>query len=1425
MVAPYFWVPSTTGLLDREMSTVLETSTSQVCSIARSNKFSFSPLPSMCPIRGFSLPSPEFHYSSDGSMNPTHVVAKSCRLASELPRPVDKCKSRNDSRIVAPRLDPVVTIPSTSESSLPPILQFSVVSDGLVTPLLGYQLCPVVTTSRNMVHSEDFRNSITKLLASSAASPSSWMSIPQSVQGPVSSPTISHESSHCPPTFVSPVRLKPTSSTLFNGHHVQSCATYGSSGHSQTEQCAQRELLACWKSHPKHSLHSTVVYHPSVSFHFSTSSTSSSHESAAHPSLSCISPGNPACGEQTCGKDEPPPNMCTSCPINSLDRSTNFTSSDMEPKGQKHPACQRHARNCHTGSDNLCYNAIHLNYRPSFSHSQIFPSTCLSGTSPISTSFGLTHSSVFTQGLSGVWTTDANASSALSNLLDSYSTYSEHLTNSTDCLHTSTDMCHRTYIQKNLGEFDSSAIYEASLKRRLVRGCNHHNMLKRRRVTGKGLGLTATSPPSTFVISTLNGSLASDPTHFLHHPVISVPVFLYPPIPIPLREQRRSENDDQCNFVVPSSPVFSTPRKYDNFPLFLNSPTVSSSDSVLCDFLSKKPSDRLPFCEVTRSNFLIGALRRAMYRTSRSRVDSSPLTTTHPLNLHLLSFRDRCSGRITPPLYTNNTNLYPVDRTQPANSPIHSVPDLLESNASSELSSCCQPIVCAYCAMQILESGSGITFRPYRGGKVIVFCSFNCLVTYQKAECAVGYDDIRSTPFSRSVEVSTIQSDNSEATTPSLVILMRRKNRKLNVNTEDRLSSGKNDHRNRALENVIKDRISAPLSEPVWRWNRVRWYRYGKRDRLTKRLPNTAPKFVTDSSHNGRVCLPKRNSAQSIIHPGVSSVLEDDRICFLCRGSGDAPSEIAGRLLQYAFNKWLHLNCILWCYDAYETVGGRLIGVSRALAKASATLCSHCSCAGAGLPCFHSDCQAIYHLPCAHAAGCTFHVDRAMYCPSHRNKYSKFPQLHSLAVNRRVSICRDEGAQVADIISRTYHPSDLQSKSHHLCIPAKLRVGGITLHSIGQLLPEQLASGVFHSTRFIYPVGYSSTRIYWSYRHVRRRCFYHCKIEEACGSQETLLKETAKCIRFVVVAEESDELPETFEHSTCDGVWQCILTRINCLRTSSSRFLRVIQENLSGEFLYGLTEPHIVRAIESLPGVDGLSNYIFKFGRLQLIKEMPLAINPTGCARSEPKLRTHVRRLLATDTVDSQNVLAKRNPCSYQMCAPTRSNLGSPVYLAANSVGFSKSQLYKRLRSEWSLNVVLARSRIQGLGLFAARDLGKNTYIIEYLGELIRNEVGNRRELLYDSQCRGVYMFRVDDDSIVDATMCGGLARYINHSCEPNCTAEILYCDGSGHIIIVANRDIGKGEELTYDYKFDIEDHGNRIPCLCGSACCRKWMN
>ncbi|KAJ3160866.1 histone methyltransferase set1 [Geranomyces michiganensis] len=135
-----------------------------------------------------------------------------------------------------------------------------------------------------------------------------------------------------------------------------------------------------------------------------------------------------------------------------------------------------------------------------------------------------------------------------------------------------------------------------------------------------------------------------------------------------------------------------------------------------------------------------------------------------------------------------------------------------------------------------------------------------------------------------------------------------------------------------------------------------------------------------------------------------------------------------------------------------------------------------------------------------------------------------------------------------------------------------------------------------------------------------------------------------------------------------------------------------------------------------------------------------------------------------------------------------------------------------------------ARSPIHDWGLFAARRIPTNDFVIEYIGEIIREKVADIREKGYERQGIGSsYLFRINADNIIDATKKGNMARFINHNCEPNCSAKVIMVAGRRRIVIYANRDIMEDEEITYDYQFPIED--DKIPCLCGAAGCRGTLN
>jgi len=145
----------------------------------------------------------------------------------------------------------------------------------------------------------------------------------------------------------------------------------------------------------------------------------------------------------------------------------------------------------------------------------------------------------------------------------------------------------------------------------------------------------------------------------------------------------------------------------------------------------------------------------------------------------------------------------------------------------------------------------------------------------------------------------------------------------------------------------------------------------------------------------------------------------------------------------------------------------------------------------------------------------------------------------------------------------------------------------------------------------------------------------------------------------------------------------------------------------------------------------------------------------------------------------------------------------------------------ERCDSKWC---EVRHSGIHGRGLFAKKRIPQGTNIIEYVGEKIDKEESNRRgwariDYAKKTGDAAVYIFTLDDEYDIDGDIPTNSARLINHSCEPNCEAWIE--DGS--IWIGAGRDIEKGEELFYNYGFDLESWEDH-PCYCGSKRCVGYI-
>tara|TARA_Y100000768_G_scaffold333690_1_gene273871 strand:- start:5659 stop:6159 length:501 start_codon:yes stop_codon:yes gene_type:complete len=137
------------------------------------------------------------------------------------------------------------------------------------------------------------------------------------------------------------------------------------------------------------------------------------------------------------------------------------------------------------------------------------------------------------------------------------------------------------------------------------------------------------------------------------------------------------------------------------------------------------------------------------------------------------------------------------------------------------------------------------------------------------------------------------------------------------------------------------------------------------------------------------------------------------------------------------------------------------------------------------------------------------------------------------------------------------------------------------------------------------------------------------------------------------------------------------------------------------------------------------------------------------------------------------------------------------------------------------------KSKIHGHGIIATENIKKGTKVIEYIGEKVTRAEGNKRsenrikKYLNSNRTGSVYIFELNSKYDIDGSPKYNKARYINHSCNPNCEVDII----KNQIWISSIKDIRKGEELSYDYgyEFDKDDYKDHL-CRCGSKICLGFI-
>jgi uncharacterized protein len=142
-----------------------------------------------------------------------------------------------------------------------------------------------------------------------------------------------------------------------------------------------------------------------------------------------------------------------------------------------------------------------------------------------------------------------------------------------------------------------------------------------------------------------------------------------------------------------------------------------------------------------------------------------------------------------------------------------------------------------------------------------------------------------------------------------------------------------------------------------------------------------------------------------------------------------------------------------------------------------------------------------------------------------------------------------------------------------------------------------------------------------------------------------------------------------------------------------------------------------------------------------------------------------------------------------------------------------------------SRRIAVRQSGVHGKGVFALEPIAAGERLIEYKGERISWKEALRRHPHNPDEPNHTFYFALDNGGVIDGKVNGNSARWINHSCAPNCEAEEI----DGHVYVGALRDIAAGEELFYDYGLVIDARQTKklkreYECRCGARKCRGTM-
>eukprot|EP01134_Creolimax_fragrantissima_P002688 CFRG2688T1 len=541
--------------------------------------------------------------------------------------------------------------------------------------------------------------------------------------------------------------------------------------------------------------------------------------------------------------------------------------------------------------------------------------------------------------------------------------------------------------------------------------------------------------------------------------------------------------------------------------------------------------------------------------------------------------------------------------------------------------------------------------------------------------------------------------------------------------------------------------------------------------------------------------------------PGTTSKFSIDKLgkqlCtrrFNVAGGDSGPGYQYGRMLYWGVDEFVHARCAYFSSDEQDK---RFLHCGRGKVLFRCVMCDK---KGAAIGCAFPRCNEKYHYPCAMTSGCKFTPAGTLYCPVHTDTaallmfnpdtYDDNIEQRSIAWkrNRGWFVHTSERLALQDVcyamLTRyeALGTTDLNDYEKFGTLHIKVRDSTLLTVHMGRVNPNPS----FHTTKYIYPVGYYAVRTFWSINNPNARIAYHCEIS-SCGtypifvitSSEGLRVVRRSALAAVRVVLRRIETAREYNHvhtsvhsessSTCSG-------KHSKLRRPPLLHVRA-QSGCYAHWFFGLTATHTVRRLERMIGSWRCDGYRFRTSptpsgrparqdedlektaaRKYSLKRYSLS----GCARSDVYVKRNLKKgdnlkkyafkfdippeLSPAKTSSSrQRVLFN----AHETYTKERRRAGDPIEKQYHQL---KDLVRKRTR--------VGRSRIQGQGLFATQPIEAGDMVIEYAGEAIRFHLTDQRERYYNSRKIGCYMFRMNDDIVVDATMKGNAARFINHSCE-----------------------------------------------------------